>query len=210
MTIDSLMPWLLLLFAYIMGSIPIGWIVGKVFYGLDIRKSGSGNIGATNALRLFGTTTGIIVLLLDMGKGFLATWLSYMLLPLGSPFVAISALLVIVGHVFPLFLGFKGGKGVATAGGAFLALAPVSLGIALLVFIIVVAVSRYVSLGSICAAFAFLIHSLWSLWHSGNTDYASLILISLVVLMIIFMHRSNLQRLISGNEHRIKFTKKGN
>jgi len=210
MPINSLLPWLLLLFAYLLGSIPIGWIVGKVFFGLDIRNSGSGNIGATNALRLFGTTTGIIVLLLDMGKGFLATWLSFRLLPLGSPFVAVSALLVIVGHVFPIYLGFKGGKGVATAGGAFLALAPVSLGLALLVFIIVVAISRYVSLGSICAALVFLSHSLWQLWISGNSDYASLILISLVVLMIVVMHRSNLQRLISGNEHRIKFTKKGN
>ncbi len=210
MAINSIIPWLLLLFAYLLGSIPIGWIVGKVFFHLDIRKNGSGNIGATNALRLFGTKTGIIVLLLDMGKGFFATWLSITLLPAGSPFVAISALLVIIGHVFPIYLGFKGGKGVATAGGAFLALAPTSLGFALLVFVLVVAISRYVSLGSICAAVFFLIHSLGRIWHAGTSDYASLILISTVVLMIVIMHRSNLERLSKGTEHKIKFTKKGN
>ncbi len=201
--------WILPLVAYLIGSIPIGWIVGKAFYHKDIRREGSGNVGATNALRLFGTTTGIIVLLLDMAKGFIATMLAIKMLPAGSPFVALCALLVILGHVFPVYLGFKGGKGVATAGGAFLALAPLSLMVAIVTFIIVVFITRYVSLGSIIAAMAFLFHALWRLNSSGNSDYASLVLISVVVLMIVLKHRSNLQRLFTKEEHKIHFTRKG-
>jgi glycerol-3-phosphate acyltransferase PlsY len=206
---SNLLPFILPLFAYLLGSIPIGWIIGKVFYKKDIRKGGSGNVGATNALRLYGTTTGIIVLLLDMGKGFLATQLARNLLPSGSPLVALCALLVIFGHVFPLYLGFKGGKGVATAGGAFLALAPLSLLLALGVFILIISISRYVSLGSVIAALVFHLHSLWQISLAEKADYASLVLISFVVLMIVIKHRENIVRLIDGTEHKIEFTKKG-
>lgn len=202
--------FILPLIAYLLGSISIGWIVGKVFYHKDIRKGGSGNIGATNALRLYGTRTGIIVLLLDMGKGWLATWLAKSMLPAGSPFVALCALLVILGHVFPVFLGFKGGKGVATAGGAFLALAPISLLLTLAVFFIITALTKYVSVGSICGALFFQLHSLWRIRQTGAADYASLLLISLVVLMIVLKHRQNILRLLQGTENKIKFTKKGN
>lgn len=202
--------WLLPVLAYFIGSIPIGWLVGKLFYKVDIRHSGSGNIGATNALRVFGTRVGILVLLLDMGKGYLATWLAQALLPSGSPLIPLCALVVILGHVFTIFLGFKGGKGVASAAGAFLALAPLSLLVALLVFILVVAISRYVSLGSIIAALAFLVVSLLRLLYSGTTDYATLGLFTLVVWVIIYMHRSNMKRLVEGTEHRIAFTRKGN
>lgn len=201
--------WLMPLAAYLIGSIPIGWIVGKVFYHKDIRKEGSGNVGATNALRSFGSGTGIMVLILDMAKGFVPTLVAIKLLPAGSPFVALCTLLVIIGHVFPIFLGFKGGKGVATAGGAFLALAPLSLLVALGTFIIVVVITRYVSLGSIIAAVVFLLHALWRLMRSGNSDYASLVLITVVVLMIVLRHRSNLQRLLNNEEHKIQFTRKG-
>jgi len=202
--------WLLPLLAYFIGSIPIGWIVGKLFYNLDIRRSGSGNIGATNALRVFGTKVGILVLLLDMGKGFLATWLAQAMLPAGSPIIPLCALVVILGHVFSLFLSFRGGKGVATAAGAFLALAPLSLLAALIVFIIVVALSRYVSLGSMIAALAFLGFSVARLMRSGTSDYATLGLFTLVVWVIIYMHRGNLKRLLEGTEHRVVFTRKGN
>ncbi|PKN72483.1 MAG: acyl-phosphate glycerol 3-phosphate acyltransferase [Candidatus Cloacimonetes bacterium HGW-Cloacimonetes-3] len=205
----SLLPFILPLFAYLLGSVPIGWIIGKVFYKKDIRKGGSGNVGATNALRLYGTTTGIVVLLLDMGKGFLATQLARNSLPVGSPIVALCALLVILGHVFPIYLGFKGGKGVATAGGAFLALAPLSMLTALGVFIMITSISRYVSLGSIIAALVFHVHSLWHICLVNNSDYASLILICFVVLMIVIKHRENLFRLLNGTEHKIEFTRKG-
>jgi glycerol-3-phosphate acyltransferase PlsY len=197
------------IFAYLLGSIPVGWIVGKVFYHKDIRKDGSGNVGATNALRLFGTATGIVVLLLDAAKGFIATFLAVKLLPAGSPIMALCALLVILGHVFPVYLGFKGGKGVATAAGAFLGVAPASLGLGLVAFIIVTWLSRYVSLGSIVAALVFLVHSLWQISRAEAADYASLVLISFVVLMIIIKHRENMLRLIQGTENKIVFTKKG-
>ncbi len=205
---NSFLPWILLLFSYLLGSVPIGWIVGRLFYHKDIRKGGSGNIGATNALRMF-TTTGIIVLLLDMGKGLLAVLLANFCLIPGSPYISLCALLVIMGHVFPIYLGFKGGKGVATAGGAFLALAPLSVLVAIGVFIIIVALSRYVSLGSILGALAFLGHALWQIKQSGMFDYARLTLITLVVLMIVFKHRANLQRLLQGTENKISFSRQG-
>ncbi len=206
---NNLLAVALPIFAYLLGSIPVGWIVGKVFYHKDIRKDGSGNVGATNALRLFGTATGIVVLLLDAAKGFIATFLAVKLLPAGSPIMALCALLVILGHVFPLHLGFKGGKGVATAAGAFLGVAPASLGLGLVAFIIVTWLSRYVSLGSIVAALVFLVHSLWQISRAEAADYASLVLISFVVLMIIIKHRGNMLRLIQGTENKIVFTKKG-
>ena len=201
--------WLLPLLAYLMGSIPIAWIVGMLFYKKDIRKAGSGNVGATNALRLFGTTTGVVVLILDLAMGFVATFLAKGIFPEGSPWVAVCALLVIMGHVFPLFLGFKGGKGVATAGGAFLALQPLSLFFALLVFALIVALTRYVSLGSVCAALFFLFHSLWRIRAAEQADYASVVLITVVVLMIVLKHRANIVRLLQGTENKIKFSKKG-
>lgn len=206
---NNLLAVALPIFAYLLGSIPVGWIVGKVFYHKDIRKDGSGNVGATNALRLFGTATGIMVLLLDAAKGFIATFLAVKQLPAGSPIMALCALLVILGHVFPLYLGFKGGKGVATAAGAFLGVAPASLGLGLVAFIIVTWLSRYVSLGSIVAALVFLVHSLWQISRAEAADYASLVLISFVVLMIIIKHRGNMLRLIQGTENKIVFTKKG-
>lgn len=206
---NNLLAVALPIFGYLLGSIPVGWIVGKVFYHKDIRKDGSGNVGATNALRLFGTATGIVVLLLDAAKGFIATFLAVKLLPAGSPIMALCALLVILGHVFPLYLGFKGGKGVATAAGAFLGVAPASLGLGLVAFIIVTWLSRYVSLGSIVAALVFLVHSLWQISRAEAADYASLVLISFVVLMIIIKHRGNMLRLIQGTENKIVFTKKG-
>jgi len=210
MKMNSLLPIILPVFAYLLGSIPIGWIVGKVFYHKDIRKGGSGNVGATNALRLFGTATGIVVLLLDAAKGFTATFMAARLLPDGSPIMALCALLVILGHVFPVYLGFKGGKGVATAAGAFLGVAPLSLGLGLIAFIIVTWISRYVSMGSICAALVFLGHSLWQISRAETADYATLVLISFVVLMIILKHRGNMVRLMQGTENKIVFTKKGN
>ncbi|HPX10609.1 MAG TPA: glycerol-3-phosphate 1-O-acyltransferase PlsY [Candidatus Cloacimonas sp.] len=210
MNFSNFFPWIMLLFAYLWGSIPIGLIAGKIFYHKDIRNEGSGNIGATNALRTFGTVTGLIVLLLDMTKGFIPVILAISLLEKGSPFIALTALFVILGHIFPLYLSFKGGKGVATAAGAFLALTPLSLLTALLTFIIVVAVFRYVSVASICAALVFQLHCFGLLLKAGSADYATLLLVTIVVLMIIAKHKSNLERLLNKTEPKLKFTKKGN
>lgn len=196
--------------AYILGSIPVGWIVARLFYKTDIRTQGSGNIGATNALRTFGTTVGIGVLVLDMGKGFIAVFLAQQVYMTGHPMVALCGLLAILGHVFPIWLGFKGGKGVATAGGVFIALAFWSLLFALISFVIIVASTRYVSLGSIVAALVFFVSIVIIQLRAQSPDWALLILSALVVLMIIFKHRPNIQRLKQGTENKISFTKKRN
>lgn len=200
---------LLIISAYLVGSIPMGYIVGKVFYHVDIRESGSGNIGATNALRLFGTRTGIIILILDMLKGLGVVLASKALLPAQSPFIVLAALVVILGHIFTIFLGFKGGKGVATAAGAFLGLAPAELGLGLVIFIAVVAIFRYVSLGSCVAAFSFGIMVALRQIFSDNPDWVKLGFCVLVVSLIILKHRDNIKRLMQGTEHKLSFTKKG-
>lgn len=202
---SDLMP----LFAYFLGSIPVGWIVARLFFKTDIRSKGSGNIGATNALRQFGTAVGLIVLLLDMSKGIIAVLLAKSIYGSGAMMVVICGLLAILGHVFPIWLKFKGGKGVATAAGVFIALTPISLLIALLVFIVVVVITRYVSLGSIVAALSLLAVNVISIFRQPNKDYALLILVVLIVAMIIYKHKENITRLIRGNENKISFTRKG-
>ncbi len=204
-SVSDLMP----LFAYLLGSIPVGWIVARLFFKTDIRSKGSGNIGATNALRQFGTAVGLIVLLLDMSKGIIAVLLAKSIYGSGTMMVVICGLLAILGHVFPIWLKFKGGKGVATAAGVFIALTPISLLIALLVFIVVVVITRYVSLGSIVAALSLLAVNLMSFFRQPNKDYALLILVVLIVAMIIYKHKENITRLIRGNENKISFTRKG-
>ncbi len=196
--------------AYLLGSIPVGWIVARVFFKTDIRKQGSGNIGATNALRNFGTTVGIIVLLLDLLKGFLAVRIAGGIFGMESGLVTLCGLLAILGHVFPVWLKFRGGKGVATAAGVFLALAPLSLAIALGLFVIIVALTRYVSLGSILAALTFGVAVYLFEFQQYVQNWSKLLLITLVILMIIFKHRQNIGRLLKGNENRLTFTKKGN
>lgn len=202
---SDLMP----LFAYFLGSIPVGWIVARLFFKTDIRSKGSGNIGATNALRQFGTAVGLIVLLLDMSKGIIAVLLAKSIYGSGAMMVVICGLLAILGHVFPIWLKFKGGKGVATAAGVFIALTPISLLIALLVFIVVVAITRYVSLGSIMGALSLLAVNVISIFRQPHKDYALLILVVLIVAMIIYKHKENITRLIRGNENKISFTRKG-
>jgi len=196
--------------AYLLGSIPVGWIVARVFFKTDIRKQGSGNIGATNALRNFGTTVGIIVLLLDLLKGFLAVRIAGGIFGMESGLVTLCGLLAILGHVFPVWLKFRGGKGVATAAGVFLALAPLALVIALGLFVIIVALTRYVSLGSILAALTFGVAVYLFEFQQYVQNWSKLLLITLVILMIIFKHRRNIGRLLKGNENRLTFTKKGN
>lgn len=200
---------LMLAGAYLVGSIPMGYLVGKLFYKTDIRTAGSRNIGATNALRLFGTRTGIIILLLDMLKGFAVVILSKMLLGDYPWLVVLSGLVVILGHIFTIFLGFKGGKGVATAGGVFLALAPGELGLALLFFIIIVLITRYVSLGSILAAISFGIFVSLRQYFSPSPDWVKVAFTVVVVAMIIYKHKENIGRLIRASENKIRFTKKG-
>lgn len=205
----SLCPLQFALLAYLIGSIPFGWLTGRIFFRRDIRSAGSGNVGATNALRQFGTTAGIAVLLLDLGKGFAAAYLAKWFFPAGSAWIPALGALAIIGHVFPIWLDFKGGKGVATAAGVFIALTPYPVLAALLVFLAVTAISRYVSLGSMCAAVVLLASLVIQQYLRDSFDYAMLAFTSLVVIMIFVKHRQNIQRLLAGKENKIRFSKKG-
>ncbi len=196
--------------AYLLGSIPFGYLLVRIFRGQDIRLAGSGNIGATNVARSGAKGLGIATLVLDALKGtgavLLGWWLAYTndLCPAGSPCVAArnvaatAALAAVLGHVFPVWLGFKGGKGVATALGVFCVLFPAAILVALAIFILVVAVTRYVSLGSILGAIAFPVAA----YFLQSTDAISLLLASLVSLIVILKHHQNIGRLLSGTESR--------
>lgn len=195
--------------AYFLGSIPFGFIIAKLFFKTDIRASGSGNIGATNALRQFGARVGVLVLLLDILKGAVAVLLARHLLPAGSPEIALCGFLAIIGHVFPIWLKFKGGKGVATAAGVFLSLTPLSVLGALAGFIIVVTITRYVSLGSMAAATILGISNTITEFRAESPDYALLILIWIAVILIFVLHKQNIIRFKNKTENKISFSRKG-
>ncbi|HNX37947.1 MAG TPA: glycerol-3-phosphate 1-O-acyltransferase PlsY [Candidatus Cloacimonadota bacterium] len=195
--------------AYLIGSIPVGYIIGKIFFHKDIRTAGSGNIGATNALRLFGTKVGIGILLLDMLKGFGVILLARLILGTQSPWVVVCGLTVILGHVFTIFLRFKGGKGVATAGGVFLAMAPVALLLTLLSFILITAITRYVSLGSILGALGFGVMVTFQQLSLPQPSWLFMVMAYAIIIMIVVKHRDNIVRLMKGTENKISFTKKG-
>ena len=217
MNIAILWP-LICLAAYLIGSIPFGFLAGKLFHKKDIRSGGSGNIGATNALRQYGVKTGVAVLILDLAKGLAVALLLNKVVPGialkfsgGIPterFVfQLPALMVVLGHMYPVWLNFKGGKGVATTAGVFLILAPIPLFAAMLVFLIVTALSRYVSLGSICAAASlFLAEFLWNSFFLREPEFPWLSLI--VALLVILKHDQNILRLLEKRENRLSFKKK--
>jgi glycerol-3-phosphate acyltransferase PlsY len=199
--------------AYLLGSIPFGYLLVRIFRGEDIRLSGSGNIGATNVARSGAKGLGIATLALDALKGALAVWLAAVLA--GSKYnlcgdftqhpcapalrlMSVAALFAVLGHVFPVWLRFKGGKGVATALGVFCVLFPAAILVALAIFILVVAITRYVSLGSILGAIAFPAAA----YFLQSTDAMSLVLASSVSLIVILKHHQNISRLLSGTESR--------
>ena len=198
------------LVSYLIGAIPFAYIVARA-HGVDVRKVGSGNVGATNVLRSVGKAAGASVLLLDAAKGFLPTFL----IPYAfaactqdtpsTPLAIACALAAICGHVWPVYLGFKGGKGIATSAGALIALAPAAVLIGLIVWIIVFFLSKYVSLASIIAAIAIPAVAWYLYLPEGMLLPGTLTLIGILA---VAKHRSNIQRLINGNENRITLGKK--
>jgi glycerol-3-phosphate acyltransferase PlsY len=190
------------LVAYLLGSIPFGFIAGLIA-GVDVRQHGSGNIGATNTLRVLGKKYGYAVFVADTLKGFLAVRIALWLAqfdPSTSYFIGIlAALFVVLGHSFPVWLRFRGGKGVAAAAGACLGLLPVATFIAVIVWLAIFFLFRFVSLASIVAAIALPI----SAWLLGNVADPILLGFSgLIAALIIFRHRSNIVRLLQGSEAR--------
>jgi glycerol-3-phosphate acyltransferase PlsY len=186
--------------AYLLGSIPWGILITRIFGSQDIRTSGSGNIGAANVTRVAGPAAGILTLALDTAKGYAAVWLAARHSHDSATWMMIAGLAVLLGHCFPIWLNFKGGKGVATALGIFLALcAPAALA-ALALFVLVAAYWKYVSLGSIAAAAAMplLIYFLWAPHHAPPT--VIIFGTMAATLLIIYKHDTNIQRLVEGVE----------
>lgn len=194
--------------AYLLGSIPFGLILGKIFGSGDVRTEGSGNIGATNVARVAGPLAGILTLLLDGAKGAAAVLLAERYSNGSAMWMIIAGLGALIGHCFPIWLKFKGGKGVATAAGMYLALSPLAFLAGLILFILVVAFWRYVSLGSISAAAAMpmLLYFLWAPHHAPPPviTFGALA----VAMLIVYKHDANLQRLVNGQEPKFSFSKK--
>lgn len=202
-------PALIVLLAYLLGSIPFGYLIVRLRAGADIRETGSGGTGATNVSRRAGKAAGVVTLLLDALKGvaaiLIARWLVHAT-PQSEWWIAGAAVAVMLGHIFPVWLGFRGGKGVATGVGVFLVLMPGVLAIAGLLFLIVVFLTRYVSLGAIVAALAIpvlvlLRHELFS----QLPDFPALLTVAVAgALLIVVAHRQNIARLMNGTENRFR------
>ncbi len=194
---------ILTIIAYLFGAIPFGLLVAKM-HGVDIRSKGSGNIGATNVLRVIGKGWGIFTFVLDALKGFIPAFVFPRLANLDNEWGVLFGLAAIIGHTFPVYLRFKGGKGVATSAGMLIGVALLPVGVGLLFWIICMAIWRYVSLASIVAAAA----SVVTVWV---VDKGLVVNIALTVLgaLIIWLHRTNIKRLLNGTESRFG-KKKGN
>jgi acyl phosphate:glycerol-3-phosphate acyltransferase len=204
--------WLLTLTtAYLLGSIPFGYLLVRFFRKEDVRDTGSGNIGATNVARTGGATLGLLTLLLDALKGYLAVLLAMHLAPNTvhgpSTLAVAAAVAAVVGHVFPVWLGFRGGKGIATALGVFIALVPLVALSAVGLFALIVATTRLVSLGSILAAVSIPIFTLLLVPHRSAALLAGL---SFISLLSIIKHHANIVRLLHGTESRFGSNKNKN
>ena len=183
--------------AYLLGSTPFGYLIVRGKSGADIRETGSGGTGATNVSRRIGRVAGVLTLLLDAAKGCVAVLIAKAVT--GDDWmIAVAAIAALVGHIFPVWLGFRGGKGVATGVGIFLVLAPIALLCAGVVFVAIVVLTRYVSLGSITAAILIPV-LVWLQFDSQSLLAAAVV----AALLIVFAHRGNIQRLAAGTESRI-------
>ncbi len=188
------------LISYLIGSIPTAYIIGKT-QNIDIRKHGSGNVGATNIYRVLGKKWGTITFIFDFLKGFIPTYIVYH--NIGTPYIVIlTGFFAIIGHIFTLFLSFKGGKGVATSTGVFTVISPYAVLIAVIVFIIITLITRYVSAGTLIANITFLITSLKYL---EVKEYKIMVIITSILIFI--THIPNIKRIIEGKE--LRFDNKG-
>jgi glycerol-3-phosphate acyltransferase PlsY len=189
---------LVLAFSYLLGAIPFSYLVARAFGVGDVRKVGSGNVGATNVMRSAGKTAGILAFLLDASKGGAATFLVGLLDPGDAVTPALAAIAAVLGHMFPVWLHFQGGKGVATGAGAFVPLAPAAAGLSMAVFALSLAVSRYVSVSSIVAALSLPVMAAFlgaprGVWLSA----------AFCAGLIVIKHRANIGRLRAGTENRL-------
>ncbi len=193
--------------AYLLGSIPFGYVIGRLRGGTDIRAAGSGNIGAANVTRVLGPAAGVTTLLLDAAKGYVAVWLAAHFTGESITWMVVAALLAIAGHLYPVWLGFRGGRGVATGVGVFLTICWPAVVAALVIWILVVWFWRYISLGSIVAtaALPLLMYLLYAPGHAPPR--VASIGTALAAVLILLKHRPNLERLIAGTEPRFTLRK---
>lgn len=195
------MPLVALVIAFLIGGIPFGYLLVRWKTGEDVREKGSGNIGATNVLRTSGRAVAVATLLLDIGKGVLAVWIADKLSDGSAVWMSLAALAVMAGHAYPVFLKFHGGKAVASFIGAFLYLTPVPMICALVVFVVVVAATRQISMGSIVAAGSLPLAA-WLIEHPP----LSVILAALAAaVFLIYRHRANIARIRAGTENVFRF-----
>jgi acyl phosphate:glycerol-3-phosphate acyltransferase len=189
--------------AYLLGAIPFGVLIVRMRGGPDIRESGSGNIGAANVARNAGAVAGVVTLVLDAGKGYLAVWLAARVTHGNILWMTIAAAAAVVGHIFPVWLGFHGGKGVATGLGAFLPVCREAVLLALVLWVLVVGFWRYSSLGSIIATAAMpvFVYLLYAPGHAPPIDVT--VCTVAISLLILWKHRANMRRLIAGKETRL-------
>ncbi|RZK44235.1 MAG: glycerol-3-phosphate 1-O-acyltransferase [Pedobacter sp.] len=203
-----------LIAAYLFGSIPTAVWLGQAFYGVDVREYGSGNAGATNTFRVLGKKAGIAVMLIDIFKGYTATKLAYFIgLSVTGPqhstqfvnYELALGLIAVMGHLFPIFAGFRGGKGVATLFGMVLAVNPMAAMLCVIVFVTVLVITKYVSLSSICAGFTFPIATVFVLQSSIKSEVLYGICVCLLILVT---HQKNIERLLKGKESKVYLFKK--
>ncbi len=188
---------ILTLFAYLFGAVPFGLLVAKS-RGVDIREKGSGNIGATNVFRVIGKGWGVFTFTLDALKGFIPAYLFPRLADVDPVYGVLFGFVAIVGHTFPVYLKFKGGKGVATSAGMLLGVAPVAVGVGFFFWVVCLVISRYVSLASIIAAIAVAI----TVWVEGEKATIVKVVLTVMSLLVIWLHRANIKRLMNGTENR--------
>jgi glycerol-3-phosphate acyltransferase PlsY len=189
--------------AYLIGSLNGSLLASRLLLRDDIRKHGSGNAGATNVLRTYGTKWTLAVLLWDVGRGVLAMWLGRLLLPETGYGMLLAGFFVIIGHVFPLYFGFRGGKGVITACAVMFALDWQVASVALGLFVLIVILTRYVSLGSICAVTTL---PVLGLLFDGR-DWSAVGTYAAVAALVIFLHKDNIKRLLTGTENKFSVRK---
>ena len=196
-----MIPLIALLIAYFLGAIPFGYLLVKWKTGADVRSAGSGNIGATNVLRTTGRAAGVATLLLDIAKGYLAVWIAGRLTGHDPLWMSAAAVAVMAGHAYPVFLRFKGGKAVASFVGAFLCLTPLALAAVLVVFVGVVAWTRYISLGSVIGAVVLPL----AVWLILQPTISVVIAAVLAGALIVYKHSANIARVRAGTEHIFTF-----
>lgn len=200
-----MIPALVLIIAYLLGSIPSGLIAGKAFFGIDIREHGSGNLGATNSFRVLGKKAGAFVTAADILKGTAAASIPIVFDDTGIH-ALLAGLFAVIGHIFPVFAGFRGGKAVATSAGVLLAYSPLFFLLLALIFVIVLFATKYVSVASVTAAVAAFIYAVV---HTVYTqDIPFLAVVTALAFFVIYRHRANMSRLRNGTEPKVRLGKR--